>query len=129
LVSARNALAWQIEQQLLRRFGTNVAANFVERGAANAVARMAESGIARQVTSQALAQQAARMTAQVSFGRELFKYMLPRVALGTAFMGGGNLLGQLIQIAEGHRTSVDWGEVSLYTGQGALFGAALWGGV
>lgn len=128
LVSARNALAWQIEQQLLRKFGTNVAANFVERGAANAVARMAESGIARQITSQTLGQQAVRMSAQVSFGRELAKYMIPRVAFGTAFMGGGNLAGQLMQIAEGHRTSVDWREVGLYTGQGALFGAALWGG-
>lgn len=129
LVSARNALAWQIEQQLLRKFSTNVATNFVERGAANALTRMAEGGLARQLTSQTLGQHATRMVAQVSFGRELARYMIPRVALGAAFMGGGNLVGQLLQIAEGHRTSLDWGQVGMYTGQGVLFGAALWGGV
>ena len=92
LVSARNALAWQIEQQLLRKFGTNVAANFVERGAANAVARMAESGIARQITSQTLGQQAVRMSAQVSFGRNSPRLIPCRVRYGVH--GGGNLAGQ-----------------------------------
>ena len=128
LVSARNALAWEIERQLLRKFGTNVASEFVERGAANALTRMAEGSLARQITSHTLNQQATRMVAQVSFGRELAKYMIHRVALGMAFMGGGNLIGQYMQIAEGHRAGFDWGQVGLYTGQGMLFGAALWGG-
>lgn len=128
LVSARNALAWQIEQQLLRKFSTEVASGFVERGAARALSQMSQNAAARQVTSQTLGQEAMRITAQVTFGRELAKYMATRIAYGTVFMAGGNLVGQLYQLRQGNRASMDWGQLGMYTGQGLAFGAALWGG-
>ena len=128
LAATRSALAWQIEQQLLRKFGTEVATETVSRGAAAAVSRLGGNAIGQQMTTNTLSQTAARMTAEVGFGRELTKYLGSRAALGLGFMGGGNLLGQLFQIADGNRGSLDWTEFGLASGQGLVFGAAMWGG-
>ncbi|WP_165440834.1 phosphotransferase [Candidatus Protofrankia datiscae] len=118
-------LARELEEQLARNFGARVAA----RSAESHVARLAAGELAQQVTRATLGREAAGMAANVSFRDELARYLGTRMAMGAGIMGGGNLLGQFLQVADGHRApgAVDFGEAGLSAVSGAAFGAGMWG--
>ncbi|MEU1603555.1 hypothetical protein [Micromonospora matsumotoense] len=125
LLAARNQLAREIEEQLLRKFGARVGSDLAVRGGV----RLAGTEAFEQLSRATLSQYATREIAATTFGRELTKYLGQRVAFGTAFMGGGNLLGQMYQIAGGERTSLDLGQLGMSTVQGGIFGASMFGGI
>ncbi|MEV4727126.1 hypothetical protein AB0K29_26140, partial [Micromonospora humida] len=125
LLAARNQLAREIEEQLLRRFGARVGTDLATRGGV----RLAGTEAFEQLSRATLSQYATREIATTTFGRELTKYLGQRVAFGAAFMGGGNLLGQMYQIAGGERSSLDLGQLGVSTVQGGLFGASMFGGI
>ncbi|MEU1751846.1 hypothetical protein ABZ436_04165 [Micromonospora matsumotoense] len=125
LLAARNQLAREIEEQLLRRFGARVGTDLAARGGV----RLAGTEAFEQLSRATLSQYAAREIATTTFGRELTKYLGQRVAFGTAFMGGGNLLGQMYQIAGGERAGLDLGQLGMSTVQGGIFGASMFGGM
>ncbi|SCE91851.1 hypothetical protein GA0070216_103124 [Micromonospora matsumotoense] len=125
LLAARNQLAREIEEQLLRKFGARVGTDLAARGGI----RLAGTEAFEQLSRATLSQYATREIAATTFGRELTKYLGQRVAFGTAFMGGGNLLGQMYQIAGGERTSLDLGQLGMSTVQGGIFGASMFGGI
>ncbi len=121
----RQQLARELEEQLAGNFGARVAA----RSAESHVARLAAGELAQQVTRATLGREAAGMAANVSFRDELARYLGTRMVMGAGIMGGGNLLGQFLQVADGHRApgAVDFGEAGLYAAQGVMFGAGMWG--
>ncbi|MFY1588694.1 hypothetical protein ACN267_29860 [Micromonospora sp. WMMD734] len=125
LLAARNQLAREIEEQLLRKFGARVGTDLATRGGV----RLAGTEAFEQLSRATLSQYATREIATTTFGRELTKYLGQRVAFGAAFMGGGNLLGQMYQIAGGERASLDLGQLGVSTVQGGLFGASMFGGI
>ncbi|WKU08265.1 glycosyltransferase [Micromonospora sp. HUAS LYJ1] len=125
LLAARNQLAREIEEQLLRRFGARVGTDLAARGGV----RLAGTEAFEQLSRATLSQYATREIATTTFGRELTKYLGQRVAFGAAFMGGGNLLGQMYQIAGGERAGLDLGQLGVSTVQGGLFGASMFGGI
>ncbi|MFB6394953.1 hypothetical protein AAFH96_17835, partial [Polymorphospora sp. 2-325] len=122
LLATRAQLVKEFEQQLLTRFGAQTVAG--QTGA-----RLAVNETFEQISRQSLNQYVAREIAEVSFTRELAKYVGARVAIGAGFMGGGNMVGQLMQIAQGTRTDLDVGQIVTGTVQGGLFGAAMFGGL
>jgi hypothetical protein len=109
--AVEGALAREIEVQLLGRFTNRAAVEVVEQGSAAVLREFAEAQVAR-----------------VTLGRELAGYIGIRVAFGAGFMGGGNLLGQLMQVRAGHRTDMEWGQVWQGAAEGAAFAAGMWGG-
>ncbi|WP_431886332.1 hypothetical protein [Micromonospora wenchangensis] len=125
LLAARNQLAREIEEQLLRKFGARVGTDLAARGGV----RLAGTEAFEQLSRATLSQYATREIATTTFGRELTKYLGQRVAFGAAFMGGGNLLGQMYQIAGGERVGLDLGQLGVSTVQGGLFGASMFGGI
>ncbi|MBM7078933.1 WXG100-like domain-containing protein [Micromonospora humida] len=125
LLAARNQLAREIEEQLLRKFGARVGTDLATRGGV----RLAGTEAFEQLSRATLSQYATREIATTTFGRELTKYLGQRVAFGAAFMGGGNLLGQMYQIAGGERSNLDLGQLGVSTVQGGLFGASMFGGI
>ncbi|MBM0240119.1 hypothetical protein JNW88_28830, partial [Micromonospora sp. ATA32] len=129
LLAARNQLAREIEEQLLRKFGSRLGTDLALRGGAAPLARVAGTEAFEQLSRATLSQFAAREIATTAFGRELAKYVGTRMAYGAAFMGAGDLLGQMYQIAGGERSSLDLGELAMSTAQGGVFGASMWGGV
>ncbi|MER7440713.1 hypothetical protein [Micromonospora avicenniae] len=129
LLAARNQLAKEIEEQLLRKFGSRVGTDLAGRAAGTSLTRMAGNEVFEQVSREALSQYAAREIAATTFSRELAKYVGTRVAFGAGFMGAGDLLGQMYQIAGGERTSLDLGQLGMSTLQGGVFGASMFGGI
>ncbi|MEU8374173.1 glycosyltransferase [Micromonospora sp. NPDC048894] len=125
LLAARNQLAREIEEQLLRKFGARVGTDLATRGGV----RLAGTEAFEQLSRATLSQYATREIATTTFGRELTRYLGQRVAFGAGFMGGGNLLGQMYQIAGGERASLDLGQLGVSTVQGGLFGASMFGGI
>ncbi|MEV6376161.1 hypothetical protein [Micromonospora musae] len=129
LLAARNQLAKEIEEQLLRKFGARVGTDLAGRAAGTSLTRMAGNEVFEQVSREALGQYAAREIAETAFSRELAKYVGTRVAFGAGFMGAGDLLGQMYQIAGGERASLDLGQLGMSTLQGGVFGASMFGGI
>ncbi|RKN32908.1 WXG100-like domain-containing protein [Micromonospora musae] len=129
LLAARNQLAKEIEEQLLRKFGARVGTDLAGRAAGTSLTRMAGNEVFEQVSREALGQYAAREIAATTFSRELAKYVGTRVAFGAGFMGAGDLLGQMYQIAGGERASLDLGQLGMSTLQGGVFGASMFGGI
>jgi 5,10-methylene-tetrahydrofolate dehydrogenase/methenyl tetrahydrofolate cyclohydrolase len=123
--SMRGALAHEVEEQLARRFGTTA----VERGLASRAMSLAERELFEQITGRTLSEYAARQIVETTFRRELVRYLGMRMAFGAGLMGGGNLLGQMLQVAFGHRTELDPGQALLNAAQGAAFGAGMFGGI
>ncbi len=121
----RTQLAAEIEGQLLRRFGVTTAAE----AATGAAVRRAEFTMAEEITRRTLRDCAARQIVETSFSRELRNYVGKRALFGAGFMGGGNLVGQTLQVAAGHRSSVDFSQVAGQTIQGGIFGAGMFGGL
>jgi predicted ABC-type ATPase len=128
LLSMRNQLAKEIEEQLLKKFSTKVGTELAERAAANSLTRLAGTELFEQLSKSTVSQYAGRQIAETTFGRELAKYLGTRMAFGAGLMGGGDFLAQGYEMLGGERTSFDWGEVGQRGLEGAAFGAGMWGG-
>ena len=109
--AVQRALAREIQEQLLRKFTGRVVTEVAAEGSEAVIRQFAAAQVAR-----------------VTFGRELAGYIGVRMAFGAGFMGGGNLLGQTLQVASGTRAELDWKQAGVWALEGAAFGAGMWGG-
>ncbi|MEY9863602.1 hypothetical protein ABH935_009255 [Catenulispora sp. GAS73] len=87
----------------------------------------AGTSLATTAGDDVLGQWAGRQIGEQTFAKAMWLYLRPRILNGIAFMGGGNLLAQLFEVAGGERTDLNLGELTMSTAQGAVFGAAMWG--
>ncbi|AEV82483.1 Ice nucleation protein [Actinoplanes sp. SE50] len=106
-----------VQKQLVKEIQQQLMKNWVGRK------------VAEDVGENALTKLAVKEAATVGLGKEFGHYVGSRVAFGAGFMGGGDLAGQLVQMGEGNRDSLDWGHVKDSAIQGGVFGASMFGGI
>lgn|GEM_PF-1975460 len=126
--AARSQVARELQQQILVSWGARTAAQAAGRTAANSAARYAGNQMLERAVQQGLARAATEAT-EVAFRRELAKYLGIRVAFGAGFLGGGDLLGQGLQVLDGNRSGIDMTQTAVTAAQGAAFGLGMWGGL
>lgn len=126
--AARSQVARELQQQILANWGARTAAQAAGRTAANSAARYAGNQMLERAVQQGLARAATEAT-EVAFRRELAKYLGIRVAFGAGFLGGGDLLGQGLQVLDGNRSGIDMTQTAVTAAQGAAFGLGMWGGL
>lgn len=128
--AVRSHVARTIESRLLANLGARRAAQqAASRAVANSAARFAGNEVAETAARAAVNRVAANQLGGVVLRNEVAKYLGVRVAFGAGFMGGGDLLGQSLQVLDGNRTSIDLGQTLTSAAQGAAFGMGMWGGV
>ncbi|HEU4421334.1 MAG TPA: hypothetical protein VFR67_02205, partial [Pilimelia sp.] len=128
--AVRSHVARTIESRLLANMGARQAAQAAaSRAVAQSAARFAGNELMEAAARNAVNRAVANQLGGVVLRNEVAKYLGVRVAFGAGFLGGGDLLGQSLQVLDGNRTSVDLGHTLTSAAQGAAFGLGMWGGV